>query len=104
MLAAVGVSVQDETACQGAFINVAPEMGPYRFIDSAARCGAEPGTGTMSCLLAERRQPARMATVRADLIDCLTASFECDRYNIHTGHPWLRSPKGNVCESAASAG
>ena len=122
LLAAVGVSIQHGTSCQGAFINVSPNMAPYGFIDTAApyrealRRAAEfcetagdrqtfaaADKLTMSCLLAERRQPARMATVRSALIDQLVRSLECDRHNIHSGHPWLSSLKERPCESFARA-
>ena len=32
----------------------------------------------------------RMSSVRAELIPHLADAFGCDRYHLHTGHPWLR--------------
>lgn len=103
LLAALGTSVQDGVTSQGLFINVAPSVSTFGFIETAAPC-AQPGERpTMSCLLAERRQPVRMSTVRSALIEQLASSFGCDRHNIHTGHVWLRDRTGSERERTAYA-
>jgi len=83
-LVAIGVAVRNWVAYHGAFVNVCPRMGLFQLVET------DPLHGTrMSCLVAERGQPVRMTRVRAELIRHLTAAFECDRYHLHTGHPWL---------------
>jgi lipoyl(octanoyl) transferase len=84
-LAAFGIAVRDWVAYHGAFINVSPSMGLFRLVD------ADPhGSTRMSCLVAERGQPVRMTSVRAELVRGLSEAFGCDRYHLYTGHPWLR--------------
>jgi len=117
-LAAVGVAVRNWVTYYGAYINVCPPMGLFRLVDSDpwrapgvspgmtgmanrrhpradARGSPSQGAGTfghtpMSCLVAERRGPVRMTTVRSTLLGRLTAAFGCDRYHLYTGHPLLR--------------
>ena len=84
-LAAFGIAVRDWVAYHGAFINVSPSMGLFRLVDADPQ-----GTTRMSCLVAERGQPVRMTSVRAELVRGLTDAFGCDRYHLYTGHPWLR--------------
>jgi lipoyl(octanoyl) transferase len=85
-LAAVGIAVRHWVAYHGAFINVGPRMGLFRLVDT------DPQHNTrMSCLVAERGRPVRMTAVRAELVRHLTEALGCDRYHLHTGHPWLAS-------------
>jgi lipoyl(octanoyl) transferase len=84
-LAAVGVAVRNWVTYYGAYINVCPPMGLFRLVDSDPA-----GRTPMSCLVAERRGPVRMTTVRSTLLGRLTAAFGCDRYHLYTGHPLLR--------------
>lgn len=90
-LAAIGIAVRDWVAYHGAFINVNPRMGLFRLIE------ADPANGArMSCLVAERGQPVKMTSVRAELIRHLTEALGCDRYHLYTGHPLLgRVPRIN---------
>ncbi len=88
-LADFGVAVRDWVTYHGAFINVCPSMGLFRLVQSDR--GEH---DKASCLMAERRQPARMTTLRAALIRHLADSFGCDRYHLHTGHPLLRRRVG----------
>jgi lipoyl(octanoyl) transferase len=84
-LVALGVAVRDGVTSHGAFVNVNPPMGLFRLIENG------PFDQThMSCLVAERRQPVRMTSVRAELVRHLSEAFGCDRYHLYTGHPWLR--------------
>jgi lipoyl(octanoyl) transferase len=84
-LAAVGVAVRNWITYYGAYLNVDPPMGMFRLVES------DPVEHThMSSLLAERRGPVRMTTVRTALVPRLSEAFGCDRYHIYTGHPLLR--------------
>lgn len=115
LLAAIGTAIekstavhdstglQDCTTYQGLFINVAPAMSTFGFVETAQPFAGAAEKTTMSCLLAERRQPVRMSTVRSALIEQLARSFECDRHNVHTGHVWLRDRAGSERERTAYA-
>ncbi len=93
-LVTMGVAVRDWITRHGAFINVNPLMTNYGFVDVAATDSAMNGRKTtMGCLLAERRRPVTMPEVRAALVANLAAAFGCDRYHLHTGHPFLREIK-----------
>jgi hypothetical protein len=49
---------------------------------------SDPQGGTpASSLAAERRQPVRMAAVRATIVRHLATAFGCERYHLYTGHP-----------------
>ena len=89
-LAAVGVAVRNWVTYYGAYINVCPPMGLFRLVNSDPA-----GHTPMSCLVAERRGPVRMTTVRSTLIGRLADAFGCDRYHLYTGHPLLRRPVGS---------
>jgi lipoyl(octanoyl) transferase len=94
-LAAFGVAVRNSISSHGAFLNVAPAMGLFRLVDT------DPEEMTqMSCLMAERRQPVKMTSVRAELVRRLADAFGCNRYHLHTGHPWLRRKRGNDSRSS----
>ena len=89
-LVSLGVAVRDWVSSHGAYLNVAPAMGLFRLVDT------DPEEMTrMSCLMAERRQPIKMTSVRAELVGRLADAFGCDRYHLHTGHPWLRRESTN---------
>jgi len=101
-LVAVGAAVRDWVTYHGAFINVHPAMGVYRFIDSGAGRALPPGErATMSCLLAERGKTTRMTTVRASVVANLAAALDCDRYHLHTGHPLLPQLGRSIRETTA---
>ena len=89
-LAAVGVAVKHGIAYYGAYINVAPKMDLYRYVDT------DPVEfSPMSCLLAQRGQPVKMTSVRTALVPHLAEAFDCPRYHIHTGHPLLAEIEGS---------
>jgi lipoyl(octanoyl) transferase len=90
-LVAFGVSVSNWVTFHGAYINVCPSMGMNRLID-----GDPLGDSRVSTLVAERGQPVKMTGVRAELVRQLADVFECDRFHLHTGHPWLRRPQALV--------
>jgi lipoyl(octanoyl) transferase len=79
-----GVAVRDGVTYHGAAINVCPKMGLFHLVGPT---GESP---RMSCLSAERGQPVRMATVRAELVRQIASAFGCNRYHLYTGHPLLR--------------
>lgn len=84
-LAALGVAVRNWITYYGAYLNVDPPLGLFRMVES------DPVHQTrMSSMVAERRGPVRMTTVRATLVRRLTEAFGCDRYHLFTGHPLLR--------------
>jgi lipoyl(octanoyl) transferase len=84
-IAAIGAAVRDWVTWHGAFLNVSPSLGMFRLVQS------DPSNHVpMSSLSAERRSVVRMATVRAVLVQHLTAAFGCERYHLYTGHPWLK--------------
>ncbi|MCH8043617.1 MAG: hypothetical protein IID44_07845 [Planctomycetes bacterium] len=83
-LAALGVAVKHGTAYHGAYINVAPKMDLYQYVDTDPLANSP-----MSCLLAQRGQPIKMTSVRAALASHLAEALDCPRYHLHTGHPLL---------------
>ena len=83
-LVAFGIAVRNWVTYHGAFINICPPMGLSRLVQTEA---SEPGS--MSCLVAERHQPVKMTSVRAELVRQLSDLFACERCHIHTGHPLL---------------
>ena len=88
LLAAIGLKVEQGVAHYGGYLNVAPDMSLFGFVD----CVADPPAGTsrtMSCLMAERRGPVPMTSVRSLMIAHLSQQFACEEHHIHSGHPWL---------------
>lgn len=83
-LAALGVAMRRWVTLHGAFLNVCPPLGLFRLV--AAGSPHE----VMSSLEAERCGRIRMPAVRAGLVQKVAEAFGCDRYHLHTGHPWLR--------------
>jgi lipoyl(octanoyl) transferase len=90
-LVAFGLSVTNWVASFGAYVNVCPSMGMTRLVDSDPL-----GESRVSTLVAERGQPVKMTRVRSELVRHLTDVFGCERYHLHTGHPWLRRPQALV--------
>ncbi len=102
LLASVAVAVRRRVACHGAYLNVNPPMRRYAFVDGFPLCpDSESGKSTMGCLLAERQATVRMTSVRAALVKTLAAAFDCPRYHLLTGHPWLSSASETARESDA---
>jgi lipoyl(octanoyl) transferase len=90
LLAAVGVAVRGWVTCHGAYLNVNPSMGRLALVDAIPADSAGRGQKTApSCLLAERRLPVRMTSVRAAVVQSFADSFSCDHHHIHSGHPLL---------------
>ena len=98
LLAACGVTVQDGTTTQGAFLNVNPPMSGYGFVDTGSAAAAGRRV-TMSCLLAERQRAIRMPEVRSLLMQVLPPAFACERHYVHSSHVWLEP--GVACAQVA---
>ncbi len=88
-LAALGIAVRHWITYYGAYLNVCPPMGLFRLVRSDPLRQVP-----MSCLVAERCGPVRMAGVRSALVCRLAERFNCDRYHLYTGHPLLRRVYG----------
>jgi lipoyl(octanoyl) transferase len=85
----VAAAVKNWVTYYGAYINVAPALYPFRWVQT----DPVEGTPAMS-LAADRRRPVRMSGVREALVRRLAASFGCERYHIYTGHPLFRPRQG----------
>ncbi len=81
---ACGLAVKRSTTYFGAYLNVDPDLRLFRAIDASPAAA-----GPMSSLVAERRRPVKMTSVRATMIQHLAAAFGCPRYHLYTGHPLL---------------
>lgn len=84
-LAAAGLAFRHGVSYYGLWLNVNPPMGLFRLLQRG-----EGELDRIGCLVAERRGPVRMPTVRSALIAHLAEALGCDRYHLHTGHPLLR--------------
>jgi lipoyl(octanoyl) transferase len=84
-LAALGVAVRNWITYYGAYLNVDPPLGLFRAVETDLVDHTR-----MSSMMAERRGPVRIPTVRATLVRHLTDAFGCDRYHLFTGHPLLK--------------
>jgi lipoyl(octanoyl) transferase len=98
-LAAFGVAVRYGVTSHGGWINVSASDRLFRLLDT------DPWDHTpMTSLVAERRQPARMTSVREALARQVTAALGCSRYHLHTGHPILRQNRQPRQGPSARAG
>jgi lipoyl(octanoyl) transferase len=97
LLAAMGVTVQNNTTTHGMFLNVNPGMGWYGFVDTGLAVAG--GRATMSCLLAERQRAVRMPEVRSLLMQTMPSIFDCERHYVHSSHVWLET--GVACGQVA---
>lgn len=88
LLVAAGLKVEHGVAHFGAYLNVAPDMSLFGFIDTTVPRPSR-GPSTMSSLMVERRGPVHMSAVRSQLIASLSEQFDCESHHIHMGHPWL---------------
>jgi len=85
-LVAIGAAVKSWTTYHGAFVNVAPELKPWRGLTTDPA-----GRTAMSSLAVERqKQSVKVTTVRTAIIRHLAYAFGCERYHLYTGHPLLR--------------
>ena len=90
LLAGVGVAVCDWVAYYGAYLNVNPDLFPFRIVRTGAK-EHEP----MTSLVRERRGPVRPALVRQRLLEHFLAAFPFERTALFSHHPCLgRRPIG----------
>jgi lipoyl(octanoyl) transferase len=87
LVAGVGVAVRDWVAYFGAFLNIDPDLAPFRLIRSGG-----PDDGPMTSLVCERRGPLRPALVRERLLEHFAAAFGCTRTSLFFGHPLMGCP------------
>jgi lipoyl(octanoyl) transferase len=87
LVAGVGVAVRDWVAYYGAFLNVDPDLEPFRLVHSGS-----PADGPMTSLVRERRGPLRAALVRQRLLEHYEAAFSCARTSIFFHHALLGRP------------
>jgi lipoate-protein ligase B len=89
MLAATGISVQQNVSCFGSYINVSPDMSLFGYVDTAWQLPVDQSRRTMSSLMVENRKAARMANLRSAVVESFAQVFEYSDYDMHTGHPQL---------------
>ena len=89
MLAATGISVQQNVSCFGSYINVSPDMSLFGYVDTAWQLPADQSRRTMSSLMVENRKAARMANLRSAVVESFAQVFDYSDYDMHTGHPQL---------------
>jgi lipoyl(octanoyl) transferase len=87
LVAGVGVAVRDWVAYFGAFLNIDPDLAPFRLVRSGG-----PSDGPMTSLVRERRGPLRSALVRERLLEHFAAAFGCVRTSLFFGHPLVGRP------------
>lgn len=96
-IAGVGVAVRDWVTYYGVYLNVAPDLEPYRRVRF-------PGTGehgTMTALARERRGLVRPAHIRERLLEHFAERFPIGRTALFHDHPSLarRAPADAVAAS-----
>ncbi|HTU23301.1 MAG TPA: lipoyl(octanoyl) transferase LipB [Gemmataceae bacterium] len=84
LIAGVGVAVSDWVAYYGAYLNINPDLLPFRIVRSGAK-EHQP----MTSLVRERRGPVRTALVRERLLDHFLAAFPFERTALFSHHPCL---------------
>ena len=97
-LTAIAAAVKNWTTYHGAFINVSPAMHLFRHV----RTSPDP-VATMSSLVAESQRPIKMTSVRSAIVHHVAAAFDCDRFHIHSGHPFLIQESKVLRESARAS-
>jgi len=94
----VGAAVRSRVTWQGAFVNVAPEMGVFRRLLTDNVDDTPAGS-----LNLERRGRVLMPSVRGALVRNLATAFDCADHHLFTGHPLLRDLSRSSRESARLA-
>ena len=84
LVAGVGVAVCDWVAYYGAYLNLNPDLLPFRIVRTGAT-EQEP----MTSLVRERRGPVRPALVRERLLDHFLDAFPFERTALFSQHPCL---------------
>jgi lipoate-protein ligase B len=97
-LVTMAAAVRNWVSWQGAFINVAPPMDLVRkVLDPVDHV-------PMSSLAVERQQVIKMTDLRTRLVPALAGAFECDRFQIYTGHPLMREVASQADRGARRVG
>jgi lipoyl(octanoyl) transferase len=87
MVAGVGVAVRDWVTYFGAYLNINPDLLPFRLVQTGIA-----DDGPMTSLERERRGPLRSALVRERLLEHFCAAFTCERSSLFFSHPLLSRP------------
>lgn len=87
----VGAAIRDGVSSHGLFVNVAPDMEPFRLIRSPRSVGS---------LSMQRMSPVPMPKVRESLIRNLADQFEYENVHLYTRHPLLTRRTRKVVEYA----
>lgn len=85
-IAGVGVAVRDWVTYYGAYLNICPDLLPFRIVRTGPH-EHEP----MTSLVRERRAPVRPGLVRERLLDHFTTAFPFARTSLFSDHPCLGS-------------
>lgn len=97
-LVTMAAAVRNWVSWQGAFINVAPPMDLVRKVLDPV------DLVPMSSLSVERQQVVKMTDLRTRLVPALAAAFDCDRFQIYTGHPLMREVAAQADRGARRVG
>jgi lipoyl(octanoyl) transferase len=93
-IACVGVAVRDWVTYFGCFLNVQPDLEPFRQV----HCGGA-GEPPMTSLERELREPIRPALIRERFLDHFRAHFPCERTSLFfhpPAVPGATDPRGVV--------
>jgi lipoyl(octanoyl) transferase len=92
-IAEVGVAVRDWVTYFGAFLNVSPDLEPFRRVRSS-----HAADGPMTSLARERRGPVRPSLVRERFLEHFAARFGFGRTSLFFSHPTLsRKATADAC-------
>lgn len=96
-IAGVGVAVRDWVTYYGAYLNVSPDLEPFRRV----RFAGSADHGTMTSLARERRGLVRPSHIRERLLEHFTERFPFGRTSLFHDHPSLakRAPADAVAAS-----
>jgi lipoyl(octanoyl) transferase len=83
-IAGLGIAVRDWVTYYGAWLNVNPDLEPFRLVRSS-----RPGDGPITSLERERRGPLRPALVRERFLEHFAARFAFAQTALFFDHPSL---------------
>jgi lipoyl(octanoyl) transferase len=96
MAAGVGVAVRDWVAYFGAYLNIDPDLAPFRLVQTGE------DDGPMTSLVRERGGPLRTALVRERLLEHFCAAFGCEHTALFFSHPLLGRPAARALVGSRS--
>lgn len=96
---AIGTAVKNWTTYFGAYLNVAPAMELFRWIESDLESHAP-----MSSLAVEARRAPRMSGIREALVTHLSSALGCSRCHVYAGHALFKSSRGSMDAAVARVG